>query len=118
MTRSICIAAALLLAGTAAASAPATHPPRADGYDIHAEYIVTAGETCGHWASLDGSPLSSVDWAVNGVVVAQDASGMNYLNDGSPYTVSIGEVSGGVFSAWYSEEFTPQELPYVACFTV
>ncbi|HST58350.1 MAG TPA: hypothetical protein VLK84_06680 [Longimicrobium sp.] len=68
-----------------------------------------AYETCGHSVWYNQSSLP-VDWAVNGVVVALDVNGINHTNDGSPYTLSVGQVSGGVFTASYSETFYPSEL--------
>ena len=119
MKRQTCIALGLVLAaagGTRAAAATAPNAPSAFSYDIRADFIVTAGETCGHWATYNGGSAGLLDWAINGVVVAQDQESVNYTNDGSPYTVSIGEVSGSTFTEWYSEIFYPEELPYVACF--
>ncbi len=87
-------------------AAEAVAMPRAAGYDIHSSTI-PAYETCGHWATNNGVGVWTLDWAVNGTVVAEDAEAINYTNNGSPYTVSIGQVSGGVFSAYYSETFYP-----------
>lgn len=50
------------------------------------------------------------------MVVAQDQESVNYTSDGSPCTVSIGEVSGSTFTEWYPEILYPDEPPYVACF--
>lgn len=117
MTQSFWIAAAgLLLAGTARASAPA-----AQAYDIVTQVTIPAGASCGHYAWSNGNGLWGLDWAVNGVVVEEDAaSGINWQNDGSPYTVAFGEVVGGVFNAWYSETFYPEPSgdPPMACLEV
>jgi hypothetical protein len=100
------------LAMAAAADATvrsAADTPAALNYDIVTQNGIPAGETCGHYATYYGSGVSGLDWAVDGVVVAEDAdSGINYTNDGSPYTVSIGYVSGSSFTAYYSETFYPQ----------
>ncbi|HEX6037542.1 hypothetical protein [Longimicrobium sp.] len=107
MKRISILAAALLLAGTASAGAGSTGPARA--YDIVTQVSIPAGASCGHYATSNGNGIWGLDWAVNGVVVAEDAdSGINYQNDGSPYTVAFGEVVGGVFQEWYSEVFYPE----------
>lgn len=108
MTHSIWMLPLVLLAGTTGASAPDARAPRAFAYDIVTQVGIPANARCGHYAWNDGNGMWWLDWAVNGVVVVENAqSGINYLNDGSPYTVSFGEVSGGVFTAWYSETFYP-----------
>ena len=114
------------LAVAAAADATvrsAADTPAALNYDIVAQNGIPAGETCGHYATYYGSGVSGLDWAVDGVVVAEDAdSGINYTNDGSPYTVSIGYVSGSSFTAYYSETFYPQTYggggPSPACLQI
>ncbi len=77
------------------------------GWDISNPAVIPANGTCGHTARYNYSSVS-VDWAVDGVVVALDEVGINHTNDGSPYTLSVGQVSGGVFSASYSETFYPE----------
>jgi hypothetical protein len=113
------LAAALVaLAGSQAAVAST----RADGaaaavtYDISNPAMLPAYETCGHIAWRDYGSFEA-DWAVDGVVVAYDEYAINHTNDGSPYTVSIGQVSGGTFTAYYSETFYPQvyDDPFAAC---
>ena len=119
MKRWTWMALGVVLAAAAAiraAADDAPKAPRAFGYDIHADFIVTAGATCGHWATYDGGPAGLLDWTVNGVLVAQDAASVNYTNDGSPYTVAVGEVGGGGFTEYHAETFYPEQLPYVACF--
>jgi hypothetical protein len=104
----IALGVALVVAAGAQATARSVDAPRAVSYDIVAQFVIPANETCGHYATYGGSSVSGLDWAVNGSVVAEDADGINYANDGSAYTVSIGEVSGGSFYAYYSETFYPQ----------
>lgn len=119
MTRSFWIAAGLLLAGTARASTPAAGA--AQTYDIVTQASIPAGASCGHYATSGGNGMWGLDWAVNGVVVQENAdSGINWQNDGSAYTVSFGEVVGGVFNAWYSETFYPEPSgdPPMACLEV
>jgi hypothetical protein len=95
-------------AGAQATARPAKTPP-ARAYDIVTQDSIPANTSCGHYAWDNGNGIWGLDWAVNGVVVEENAqSGINYLNDGSPYTVAFGEVSGGVFTEWYSEMFYPQ----------
>ena len=92
------------------ARTPEDAVPRASfgsGFDIHAQISIPANKTCGHYATYDGNVVTG-DWAVDGVLVAQGVSGVDYTNTGSPYTVSFGSYSGGVFSAYYSETFYPQ----------
>jgi hypothetical protein len=118
MTRYTWIFIGVLLAGTAGASAAFARTPRAQAYDIVTQATIPAGASCGHYAWNDGNGMWGLDWAVNGVVVEENAqSGINYQNDGSPYTVAFGEVSGGVFTAWYSETFYPVSTgdPPIAC---
>lgn len=120
MARSYWIVAGLLLAGAANASTSAD-APRGQAYDIVTQASIPAGASCGHYAWNDGNGMWGLDWAVNGVVVEENAqSGINWQNNGSPYTVSFGEVSGGVFSAWYSETFYPVDTgsPPIACLEV
>jgi hypothetical protein len=62
--------------------------------------------TCGHSVRYNYSSIA-MDWAVNGVVVAHDVNGINHTNDGSPYTLSVGQASGSTFTAFYSETFYP-----------
>ncbi|HST58351.1 MAG TPA: hypothetical protein VLK84_06685 [Longimicrobium sp.] len=96
-----------LVAGTAAASAPDAKAP-AFGYDIVTQVSIPAGVSCGHYPWDNGNGVGAVDWAVDGVVVAENvSSGINYQNNGVPYTVAFGEVNGGVFTEWYSETFYP-----------
>lgn len=114
----VAVALALPVAASAhAAATGAPNAPRQSGYDIQTTFTITANASCGHWATYGGSS-AIVDWAVNGVVVAHDASGVNFTNDGSPYTVSIGEASGSTFSEYHAEVFNPEDVPYVACFEV
>jgi hypothetical protein len=112
MKRNHWIAVGLALtvaAGAQAAARSSVDAPRTLSYDIITQNYIPANETCGHYATNNGNFAWGLDWAVNGSVVAEDAdSGINYTNDGSPYTVSIGEVSGGSFTAYYSETFYPQ----------
>lgn len=103
------VAAALTLAAGADATARPVDAPRAASYDIAAQVYIPDGETCGHYATYGGSVAYGLDWAVNGTVVAQDADGLNWTNDGSPYTIAIGQVSGGSFTSYYSETFYPIE---------
>ena len=106
---------ALTVAACADATAPATRAPehaspRADessGYDIVAQSFIPDNETCGHYATYDGSSVYGLDWAVNGSLVAEDADGIDYANNGSPYTVSIGDWDGSSFTSYYSETFYP-----------
>jgi hypothetical protein len=98
---------ALAVAAGAEAAARPVDAPRALGYDIVTQVTIPANETCGHYATSNGTPVGGLDWAVNGGVVAEDADGINYQNDGSPYTVSIGEVNGSSFTTYYSETFYP-----------
>lgn len=109
-------ALALALAGGAAATAtpPAARAAGTLVYDISNPAFIPAYETCGHIARYGYSSVS-VDWAVNGVVVAQDEIAINHTNDGSPYTLSIGQVSGGTFSAYHSETFYPSDELGPAC---
>lgn len=104
------ILALVLAAGAQATSASpsAGAPARASGYDISTPPYIPAYETCGHIAWYNMSSVS-VDWAVDGVVVAEDEIAINHTNDGVPYTISIGQVSGGTFSASYSETFYPSD---------
>lgn len=102
------LGAALVIAAGADATIRSVATPAREYYDIVAQNTIPANETCGHYATYYGSPLSGLDWAVNSSVVAEDADGINYTNDGSPYTVSIGSVSGGSFTEYYSETFYPQ----------
>lgn len=104
----IAIGTALALAGGAQAAPRSVDGPRPFSYDIVAQNSIPANETCGHYGTNGGYPVSGVDWAVNGVVVAYAADGINYANDGSPYVVAFGQESGGVFTEWYSEWFYPQ----------
>jgi hypothetical protein len=118
MRRYTWMLAGLLLAGSASASAPSVPGPRAQGYDIVTQVTIPAGASCGHYASNNGNGMWGLDWAVNGVVVAEDAqSGINYQNDGWPYAVAFGEVVNGVFQEWYSEVFYPEDTgnPPMAC---
>ncbi len=82
------------------------HAALGAGFDIHNQIGIPANKTCGHYATYDGNVVSG-DWAVDGVVVAQGVTGIDYTNNGSPYTVSFGSYSGGVFSAYYSESYYP-----------
>lgn len=95
---------------TPGARTPERAVPRAvegAGWDIVTQSFIPDNETCGHYATYDGDFMSGYDWAVNGTVVAQDVDGINYTNNGSAYTVSVGEVDGGVFYPFYSETFYP-----------
>lgn len=105
----IALAAALLGLGSQAAiaSAGTDGPAPALGYDISNPPMLPANATCGHTARYNYSSVQ-VDWAVNGVVVAYDTYGINHTNDGSPYTLSIGQVSGGTLNVYHSETFYPQ----------
>lgn len=120
MKRSHWIPAALALAAgveATSASPPAAGAARTAGYDISNPAFIPAYDTCGHIARYNYSSVS-VDWAVDGVVVAEDEVAINHTNDGSPYTVSIGQVSGATFSAYHSETFYPQppeDEPGPAC---
>lgn len=108
MKRNHWMAMALVLAlATGADAGIASTSSLPLGWDISNPAAIPAYETCGHIAWHDYGSIS-VDWAVDGVVVAEDEYAINHTNDGSPYTVSIGEVSGGTFSAYYSETFYPQ----------
>lgn len=114
----IVLAAALLGAGsqTAIASAAADGAGAPLGYDISNPAMLPANETCGHIAWHDYGSIPA-DWAVNGVVVAYDEYAINHTNDGSPYTLSIGQVSGGTFTSYHSETFYPQvyDDDFAAC---
>lgn len=101
---------ALALAMAAGADTGAASTPSLPaGWDISNPVGgLPAYATCGHTARYNYSSIA-VDWAVNGVVVAYDVIGINHTNDGSPYTLSVGQVSGGTFSASYSETFYPGE---------
>jgi hypothetical protein len=114
----ILLAAALVGAGsqTAIASAAAGGAGDALGYDISKPAMLPANETCGHIGWHDYGSIEA-DWAVNGVVVAYDEYGINHTNDGTPYTLSIGQVSGGTFTSYYSETFYPQvyDDEFAAC---
>lgn len=103
------VLAAALIGGSQAAIASTAGDGTAPvlGYDISNPAMLPANETCGHSARYNYSSVQ-VDWAVNGVVVAYDQYGINHTNDGSPYTLSIGQVSGGTFNAYHSETFYPQ----------
>lgn len=103
----IVLGLALTMAGGADATARSVAAPRAISYDIVAQTVIPANETCGHYATYNGSGVTGLDWAVNGSVVAYDADGINYTNDGSAYTVAVGEVNGGYFTEYYSEIFYP-----------
>lgn len=89
------------------------------GFDIHNQVAIPANTTCGHYVTYDGNPVSG-DWAVDGVLVAQGVSGIDYANNGSPYAVSFGSYSGGTFSAYYTEVFypEPQSEPEMQCLTL
>jgi len=104
------------------ARAPESAVPRASsssGYDIVAQSTIPANTTCGHYATYDGNTVSG-DWDVDGVLVAHGVTGINYTNSGSPYTVSFGSYSGGVFTAYYSETFypAPQGTRPIHCLTL
>lgn len=103
------LGATLALAASADAAARPVDAPRAMSYDIRAQIYIPDGEMCGHYGTYDGSMVFGLDWAVNGTVVAQDVNGLDWTNDGSPYTIAIGQVSGGSFTAYYSETFYPIE---------
>lgn len=106
----IAVAAACADATAPSARAPEHAVPRATlgaGWDIVTQNFIPDNETCGHYATYDGAFMSGYDWAVNGTVVAENVDGINYTNDGSPYTVSVGEVDGGVFYPFYSETKYP-----------
>lgn len=107
------LGATLALAASAHATARSLDAARAMGYDIVTQNGIPANATCGHAVLYDGDAVL-VDWAVNGVVVAQDVEGVNYTNDGAPYTVAVGQVSGGLFTEYYSEIFYPgsSSLPH------
>lgn len=108
----------LLAASTACADAtapaeraPERAVPRAtlgSGWDIVTQTWIPANATCGHYATYDGSAVVGLDWRVNGSVVALDAEGIDYTNNGSAYTVSVGEWDGSSFTSYYSETFYPQ----------
>jgi hypothetical protein len=103
------------------ARAPEGAVPRAtlsSGWDITNQSTIPANTTCGHIAQSDGSTV--VDWTVDGVLYAQDVSQINYTNTGSPYTLALGDYSGGVFTEYYSETFypAPQGTRPAACLTV
>ncbi len=122
MTRYTWMLPIVLLAGTTGASAPGA-TARDFAYDIVTQVSIPAGASCGHAPWNGGNSMGAMDWAVDGVVVAEDVyGGINYQNTGVPYTVAFGEVSGGVFSAWYSETFYPvadtSGGPPVACLEV
>lgn len=121
MTRLTWMLPLVLLAGTASASAPSADAPRGMSYDIVTQVGIPAGASCGHYAWSNGNGIWGLDWAVDGVVVEENAqSGINWQNSGVPYTVSFGEVSGGVFTAWYSETFYPVDTgnPPLGCLEV
>lgn len=127
MTRRSWIFIPLVLAAAACgdvtapdARTPESAVPRATasyGWDIVAQSTIPAYETCGHYATYNGSGVGSVDWAVNGGVVELGASGINVTNNGWPYTVSVGVYSGGFFYEYYGETFYPQGTGY-ACLQV
>jgi hypothetical protein len=104
------------------ARAPEGAVPRASfgaGFDIHAQVWIPANKTCGHYATYDGNMVSG-DWEVDGVLVAQGVTGIDYTNTGAPYAVSFGSYSGGTFSAYYTEIFypQPQSEPAMECLSL